>query len=165
MHLHVLLARRPLRRRGDSFHRLGAVYCPAGQTPRRQRFYRLRSIPGVGKILALVLLYEIHDIHRFSRVQEFVSYCQLVRCAKESAGNRYGSTGAKIDHAYLKWAFSEAAVLFLRNNPAGRKALARLERKHSKGKALTVLAHKLARAAYNMLRRETACNIDKFLNQ
>jgi hypothetical protein len=28
--------------------------------------YRLRSIPGVGKILALVLLYEIHDIKRFA---------------------------------------------------------------------------------------------------
>ncbi len=39
-----------------------------------QTFYRLRSIPGVGKILALVLLYEIHDIRRFPRVQEFVSY-------------------------------------------------------------------------------------------
>ena len=53
-----------------------------------QIFYRLRSIPGVGKILALVLLYEIHDIHRFPRVQEFVSYCRLVKCAKESAGKR-----------------------------------------------------------------------------
>jgi transposase len=128
-------------------------------------FYRLRSIPGVGKILALVLLYEIHDIHRFPQVQEFVSYCRLVKCAKESAGKRYGSTGAKIGNAYLKWAFSEAAVLFLRNNPAGQKALARLERKHGKGKALTVLAHQLARAVYYMLRRETAFNIDKFLNQ
>jgi transposase len=38
-----------------------------------QTFYRLRSIPGVGKILALVLLDEIHDINRFPRVQEFVS--------------------------------------------------------------------------------------------
>ena len=127
-------------------------------------FYRLRSIPGVGKILALVLLYEIHDIHRFSRVQEFVSYCQLVRCAKESAGKRYGSMGAKIGHAYLKWAFSEAVVLFLRNNPAGRKALARLERKHGKGKALTVLAHKLARAVYYMLTREVAFDIQKFFH-
>jgi transposase len=51
-------------------------------------FYRLRSIPGVGKILALVLLYEIHDSHRFPRGQEFVSYCRLVKCAKESAGKR-----------------------------------------------------------------------------
>jgi transposase len=106
-----------------------------------QTFYRLRSIPGVGKILALVLLYEIHDIRRFPRGQEFVSYCRLVKCAKESAGKRYGTSGKKIGHAYLKWAFSEAAVLFLRNNPAGKKYLTRIARKHGKGKALTILAY------------------------
>jgi transposase len=39
-------------------------------------FYRLRSIPGVGKLLALVLLYEMHDLHRFPSVQDFVSYCR-----------------------------------------------------------------------------------------
>ena len=112
--------------------------------------YRLQTVPGVGKMLSLVLLYEIHDIHRFPRVQDFVSYCRLVKCAKESAGKRYGTSGKKIGNAYLKWAFSEAAVLFLRNNPAGQKYLARLEKKHGKGKALTVLAHKLARAIYYM---------------
>jgi transposase len=130
-----------------------------------QTFYRLRSIPGVGKILALVLLYEIHDIRRFPRVQEFVSYCRLVKCAKESAGKRYGTSGKKIGNAYLKWAFSEAAVLFLRNNPVGQKYLARLEKRHGKGKALTVLAHKLARAVYYMLTRDTAFDLDKFLHE
>jgi transposase len=130
-----------------------------------QTFYRLRSIPGVGKILALVLLYEIHDIHRFPRVQEFVSYCRLVKCAKESAGKRSGTSGKKIGNAYLKWAFSEAAVLFLRHNPAGQKYLARLVKKHGKGKALTVLAHKLARAVYYMCKRDTAFDLDKFLNE
>jgi transposase len=130
-----------------------------------QTFYRLRSIPGVGKILALVLLYEIHDIHRFPRVPEFVSYCRLVKCAKESAGKRYGTSGKKIGHAYLKWAFSEAAVLCLRNNPAGQKYRARLVKKHGKGKAFTVLAHKLARAVYYMLKRDTAFDMDKFFNE
>jgi transposase len=128
-----------------------------------QIFYRLRSIPGVGKILALVLLYEIHDIHRFPRVQEFVSYCRLVKCAKESAGKRYGTSGTKIGNAYLTWAFSEAAVLFLRANPAGQKYLARIVKKHGKGKALTILAHKLARAVYYMWRRDTVFDLDKFL--
>jgi transposase len=84
-------------------------------------FYRLRSVPGIGQILALVILYEVQDISRFPRVQEFVSYCRLVKCAKESAGKKYGPSGKKIGNAYLKWAFSEAAVLFLRNNPEGQK--------------------------------------------
>jgi transposase len=112
--------------------------------------YLLCTVPGIGEILSLVLLDASHDIQRCPRVQDFVSYCRLVKCAKESAGTRYGTSGSKIGNAYLKWAFSEAAVLFLRANPAGQKYLARLEKKHSKGKALTVLAHKLARAVYDM---------------
>jgi transposase len=128
-----------------------------------QTLYRLQSVPGIGKILSLVLLYEIHDITRFPRVQDFVSYCRLVKCAKESAGKRYGTSGTKIGNAYLKWAFSEAAVLFLRNNPAGQKYLARLEKKHGKGKALTVLAHKLARAVYDLLKRDVVFDLDIFL--
>jgi transposase len=125
--------------------------------------YLLRTVPGIGEILSLVLLYEIHHIERFPRVQDFVSYCRLVKCAKESAGKRYGTSGTKIGNAYLKWAFSEAAVLFLRNNPAGQKYLARLEKKHGKGKALTVLAHKLARAVYDMLKRGVAFDLNAFL--
>lgn len=125
--------------------------------------YLLQTVPGIGKILSLVLLYEMHDIARFPRVQDFASYCRLVKCAKESAGKRYGTSGTKIGNAYLKWAFSEAAVLFLRNNPAGQKYLARLEKKHGKGKALTVLAHKLARAVYYMLKRRVVFDLDTFL--
>jgi transposase len=125
--------------------------------------YLLRTVPGIGEILSLVLLYEIHDMQRFPRVQDFVSYCRLVKCAKESAGKRYGTSGTKIGNAYLKWAFSEAAVLFLRANPAGQRYLSRLENKHGKGKALTVLAHKLARAVYYMLQRHTAFDRQKFL--
>jgi transposase len=127
--------------------------------------YLLRTVPGIGEILSLVLLYEIHDIERFPRVQDLVSYCRLVTCAKESAGKRYGTSGTKIGNAYLKWAFSEAAVLFLRNNPAGQKYLARIENKHGKGKALTGLAHKLARAVYYMLKRGVAFDLNAFLQR
>jgi len=88
----------------------------------------------------------------------------LVKCAKESAGKRYGTSGAKIGNSYLKWSFSEAAVLFLRNNPAGQKYLARWEKKHGPGTALTIFAHKLARAVYDMLKRDTAFDLHKFLN-
>jgi transposase len=109
-------------------------------------------------------LYEIHEIQRFSSVQDFVSYCRLVKCAKESAGKRYGTAGTKIGNAYLKWAFSEAAVLFLRENPEGQKYLTKLEKKHGTGKALTVLAQQLARAVYYMLKRGTAFDMATFLH-
>jgi transposase len=125
--------------------------------------YLLQTVPGIGKLLSLVLLYEMHDIARFPRVQDFVSYCRLVKGAKEAAGKRYGTSGTKIGNASLTWAFSAAAVLFLRNNPAGQKYLARLEKKHGKGKALTVLAHTLARAVYHMLKRRVVFDLDTFL--
>jgi len=128
-------------------------------------FHLLDSVPGVGKILALVLLYEIHDISRFPSVQDFSSYCRLVKSKKESAGKSYGTSGHKIGNAHLKWAFSEAAVGFLRHNPEGQAYLARLEQKHGKAKALTALAHKLARAVYYMLRRKEAFDMKRFVNR
>jgi len=82
-------------------------------------------VPGIGKILSLVLLYDIPQSDRFPRVQDFASSCRLVKCAKESAGKRSGTSGSTIGNAHLKWAFSEAAVLFLRDNPAAQKLLAR----------------------------------------
>jgi len=84
-----------------------------------QAFHLLDSVPGIGKILALVILYEVHDIRRFPRVQDFVSYCRLVKSKKESAGKTYGTSGNKIGNANLKWAFSEASVLFLKGQSGG----------------------------------------------
>jgi hypothetical protein len=126
-------------------------------------FQLLRSVPGIGRVLALTILYEIHDIHRFGRVQEFASYCRLVKCQQSSAGKVTGTGGAKIGNAYLKWAFSEAAVLFLAKCPQGKALFARIERKHGKGKALSILAHKLGRAVYFMLTRKRAFDLDRFL--
>jgi transposase len=128
-----------------------------------QALYRLRSIPGIGPILSLVILYEIENINRFPRVQEFASYARLVKCSRESAGKRSGTGGSKIGNAHLKWAFSEAAVMFLKGNPEGMKFKKRLVKKHGKGKALSILAHKLGRAVYYILKRDQAFDQEKFL--
>src|SRR2546425_6768099 len=128
-----------------------------------QTFSRLQSVPGIGQILALVILYELQDIARFPRVQDFVSYSRLVKCAKESAGKRLGTSGKKIGNVHLRWAFAEAAVLFLRHTQPGKEYFTKLEHKHGKAKALTVLAHKLARAVYYMLAREQAFDLQRFV--
>jgi transposase len=125
-------------------------------------FHRLRSVPGIGKVLALTILYEIHDITRFDRVQEFASYARLVKCQHQSAGKTRGTGGAKMGNVHLKWAFSEGAVLFLRHAPGGKTLLAGIEKKHGKGKALSILAHKIGRAVYYMLSRGTVFSMDKF---
>jgi transposase len=126
-------------------------------------FHRLRSVPGIGKVLALTILYEIHDVTRFDRVQEFASYARLVKCVKTSGGKKLGTGGAKMGNVHLKWAFSEAAVLFLRHTKDGKKILAGIEKKHGKGKALSILAHKIGRAVFYMLSRGTVFSMEKFL--
>ena len=125
-------------------------------------FHRLRSVPGIGKVLALTILYEIHDITRFDRVQEFASYARLVKCQKQSGGKTLGTSGAKMGNVHLKWAFSEAAVLFLRHTE-GKKLIARIQKQHGKGKALSILAHKIGRAVFYMLSRGTVFSMEKFL--
>jgi transposase len=122
------------------------------------------TVPGIGTILRLVWRDDIHHIERVPRVQDVVSSCRLVTCAKESAGKRLGPAGKNIGNAHLKWACSEAAALVLRNKQAGQKYLARLEQKPDTGKALTLLAHQRARAVYDRLKRQTAFAMDKFLH-
>ena len=124
----------------------------------------LRTIPGVGRILSLTLLYELHEIERFPRVGDFLSYARLVKSQKSSAGKITGTSGAKIGNAHLKWAYSEAAVLFLQKNPPGQRLLNRIRSKHGKGKALSILATRLGRASYYMLRNATAFDMDRFMN-
>ena len=135
----------------------------SAKTDEVQTFARLQSVPGIGQILALVIFYEIHDIARFPRVQDFVSYCRLVKGAKESNSKRLGTSGKKMGNVHLRWAFAEAAVLFLRQNQLGKEYFTKLEHQHGKAKALTVLAHKLGRAVYYLLTREQAFDLNRFV--
>jgi transposase len=126
-------------------------------------FVRLRSVPGIGEILALVILYEIESIERFEKVGNFLSYARLVKCARESAGKKSGTGGAKIGNVHLRWAFGEAACLFLRNNPAGQAYHQKLVKTYGKSKALSILSQKLGRAVYVILKRKETFDMKRFL--
>ena len=122
----------------------------------------LRTIPGVGKILALVMVYEVDNIRRFPRVGNFVSYCRLVKPAHESAGKKQGPRNSKIGNVHLKWAFSEAAVLFLKGNEPAKLYHQRLVSKYGKAKALSIIAQKLGRTVYIMLKHKQPFDPKKF---
>jgi transposase len=124
----------------------------------------LRTVPGIGKILSLVLLYEIDAIARFPEVGNFLSYSRLVRCEHESGGKKKKSSGGKkIGNAHLKWAFGEAACLMLRALPEAKKWLQRQERKRGKKKALSVLEAKIGRAVYQMWRKQQPFDLQRLL--
>jgi len=126
-------------------------------------FGLLRTIPGIGPILGLILLYEIDQIARFPEVGNFLSYSRLVRCEHSSAGKVKGSGGKKMGNAHLKWAFSEAACLMIRSVPAVKSWLQRQEKKRGKRKALSVLEAKIGRAVYHLWRKQVPFDLKRFL--
>jgi transposase len=123
----------------------------------------LRTVPGIGPILGLTLLYEIDAIARFPEVGNFLSYSRLVRCEHSSAGKVTGSGKKKVGNAHLKWAFSEAACLMIRAAPAVKGWMQRQETKRGKRKALSILEAKLGRAVYHLWRKQQAFDLKRFL--
>jgi transposase len=127
-----------------------------------QTYQRLRTVPGVGPVLALVLLYEMHDVQRFATAGQFLSYARLVRCTHESAGKKVGSGGKKIGNAHLRWAFGEVACLFLRSSERAKTWKAKQVAQRGEGKVLAILAARLARAVYHLLRKHEAFDEQRF---
>lgn len=124
----------------------------------------VKTVIGIGDLLGSLILLEVGDLDRFPNVKHFASYARLVKCQAESAGKIYGTQGNKIGNAHLKWAFSEAAVIYLANSDKAALYLTRLQRRMSKAKALSVLAHKLGRAVYFLLKNQQPFDEEKFLN-
>ena len=126
-------------------------------------FHRLRSVPGIGKVLALTILYEIHDITRFDRVQEFASYARLVKCQKQSGGKNARHRRREDGQRPFEVGVLRSGRALPAPYRGGKKLLARMEKKHGKGKALSILAHKIGRAVFYMLSRGTVFSMEKFL--
>ena len=132
----------------------------------RPRDYALlQTVPGIGEHLGMTILYEIGDINRFPSVKDFVSYCRLVKGTVASAGKFKGLRGAKMGNPYLRWAFGEAAVIAKRDHHIIGPLAAGLESRFggNKFKANTVVAIKLARAVYFMLKNKTVFDPDRLV--
>ncbi len=123
----------------------------------------LQSTPGVGPVLSLTILLEIDTIGRFATRQQFCSYARLCGAAQESAGQRTGTGNRKAGNAWLKWAFSEAAVLSAQKDERIGRLLERLASRLGKAKALSALAHKLGRAFYHMLHTKEVFDVNRFV--
>lgn len=125
----------------------------------------LRTVPGIGKVLALTILYEVEDISRFPSVQRFSSYCRLVKGTVASAGKIKGLRGAKLGNPYLRWAFGEAAILAKRHDEHIAALCRRLEVKHCKFKANAIVANKFGRAIYFMLKNKTGFDVAQLIGK
>ena len=131
----------------------------------RPQFCFLKSVLGIGEILALTIMLETGDIRRFASVGNFASYCRCVGSQKISNGKKKGQGNTKNGNKYLAWAFVEAAHFAIRHNA---KIKSFYERKKAKTKivvALKAVAHKLCRACYYIMRDRVAFDVNRAFGQ
>ena len=112
----------------------------------------LLSLPGVGRVLGLTIMMETGPIDRFPEVGNYVSYCRKVPAARFSNDKKKRTSNRKNGNKYLSWAYAEAAELARRFDTEARDYYDRKRRKTNAPIAYSALAHKLARAAYYMMR-------------
>jgi len=131
----------------------------------RPQFRFLKTVPGIGEILALTIMLETGDIRRFPSVGNFASYCRCVDSRKISNRKKKGQGNTKNGNKYLAWAFVEAANFAIRYN-SGIKSFYQRKKAKSKGVvALKAVAHKLCRASYYIMRDQVPFNITKAFGQ
>ncbi len=122
------------------------------QAPANESYRLLTTIPGVGPVIASTIHYETGDIGRFPSVGNYVSYCRLVRAERNSNQRPKGQGLRKNGNRYLSWAYHEAAHFAVRFQPKARRWHEKKRSRTCPLVAIRALAHKLARAAYFMMR-------------
>lgn len=127
-------------------------------------YRRLQSVVGIGPILAWIILLESGDIGRFKRVGCFASYCRCVQAQRTSNEKKKGESNRKNGNPYLAWAFHEAAHTAIRRLPQARRYYERKSRQRNRMVAMKAIAHKLARAAYFIMRDEVSFEADRLFN-
>ena len=131
----------------------------------RPQFSFLKTVPGIGQILALTIMLETGDIGRFSSVGNFASYCRCVGSQKISNGKKKGKGNTKNGNKYLAWAFVEAAHFAIRFNAKIQRFYQRKKAKTKVVVAIKAVAHKLCRACYYIMRDRVAFDVTKAFGQ
>lgn len=128
----------------------------AGRLKLMPQYQGLLTIPGIGTILALTIMLETGPIERFKKVGDYSSYCRKVPTRWTSNDKRKGRGNSKNGNKYLSWAFAEAAEFARRYNDRAKTFFNRKAAKTQASLAYAALSHKLARAAYYIMRDNVA---------
>jgi len=124
------------------------------QVELRSRYRQLLTIPGVGKILGLTIMLETGPVERFPGAGNYASYCRKVSSFRISNEKVKGRGNAKNGNRYLAWAFGEAAEHARRRDERARAYYNRKLSETDGPRAHSALAHKLARAAWHMMKND-----------
>ena len=118
----------------------------------RNEYKLLQTIPGIGVILALTIMLEVHNIHRFAQVGNYSSYCRCVKSEAISNGKKKGENNRKNGNKYLSWAYVEAANFAIRFSVEAQRFYHRKKAKTNRVVALKALSNKICRASYYIMR-------------
>lgn len=127
----------------------------------RPEYVLLSSVPGIGRILATIILLETGPIDRFAAVGNFASYARCVDSQHTSNGKKKGEGNTKNGNKYLSWAFVEAANFALRFCPEAKRFYERKKAKTNTVVAIKALAHKLARACFHILKESKPFDVTR----
>ncbi len=122
------------------------------QAKLRPEFEPVKTVPGIGDILGLTIMYEVGEIGRFAAVGNFASYSRCVQTRRLSNGKKKGRGNPKNGNPYLSWAFTEAAQGARRFEPLAGRFYDRKSAESGPILATRALAHKIARASFYLLR-------------
>jgi transposase len=118
----------------------------------KSEYKKLLTVPGIGKILALTIMYETGDINRFPDVGNYASYCRCAGSTRLSNGKQKGTGNRKNGNRHLSWAYVEAANFAVWYYPYIKKYYQKKISKTNKIVAIKTVAHKLARASYYVMK-------------
>ena len=129
-----------------------------------KQFLLLQTTPGIGDVLALIILYETHDINRFTRHQQYASYSRVVRINQTSNGKTTRKKHCKMSNPYLKWAFNSIIISAQQCSERIRKYYQRLESRYGRPNARARIAHKFNIAIYYMLKNNQPFDEIQFIS-
>lgn len=127
----------------------------------REEFRFLKTVPGIGQILALTIMLETGSIQRFPTIGHYASYCRCVGSQKLSNGKKKGQGNTKNGNKYLAWAYVEAANFAIRYNARIKSFYQRKKAKRHGVVAIKAVAHKLCRACYHILKDQVSFDVTK----
>lgn len=112
--------------------------------PQADKIVRLlKTIPGVGSILAVILYSEIIDINRFKRLDELATYVGFSPAVYSSAEKEINLGITKQKNKYLRNYLIESAWTAVRKDPALQMAYGKLCKKMPPNKAIIRISKKL----------------------
>ncbi len=124
--------------------------------PRYKNDYRLLiSIPGIGRIVALVLLTELGEISRFKNLDQICSYIGLVPNVYASGEREYVGRNTKRGNRFIKSLIVESAWVAVRHDPVLTLKYSQLCSKMIGSKAILRIARKLvSRIRYVLINKK-----------